>query len=291
MQTDSFHTWKKTGKRACVTCFFDEIHELDGWQTACKTLRLHNNSVFISGSNSKLLSGEFTAELSGRYVSFRIRPFVFKELIEYAKELKKNISVTDYLVWGDFPKRIEFNTLEAQQRYLNDLDDTIVFNALIRHHAIRKEPLFKSFVNFILRSNSRIYSAQSIQSYIKQEYIRCSSNTIMKYLDYLEEAFIIDRVKQYSTKTKRKLNYYAKIYDSDVALNPIRCPDNRYDLTHNLENLVYNELLYMGYNVYVYNNAGKEIDFMATKGSKTYFVQVAYSIMDDNTFKREFEAF
>ncbi len=271
--------------------FFDEIQELNGWQDACKTLRLYQNSIFITGSNSKLLSGEFTDQLSGRYVSFRVRPFVYKEILEYAQELGKDVSVTDYLVWGGFPKRIEFDSLNAQRRYLNDLDDTIVLNDLIRRHKIRKESLFKSLVNFVLRSNSRVFSAQSIQKYIKREHMPCSANTIMKYLGYLEEAFIIDRVRMHSTKTKKELSYYAKIYDGDVALNSIRCPDNRYDLTHNLENIVYNELLYMGYNVRVYENAGREIDFVASKDNKTYFVQVAYSVMEEKAYDREFSAF
>ncbi len=271
--------------------FFDEVQLLDGWQDACKTLRLYQNSVFITGSNSKLLSGEFASELSGRYVAFRVRPFVYKELQEYARELGKEISITDYLVWGGFPQRIEFQTTEAQQQYLNDLDNTIVFNDLILRHKIRKSGLFKNLVNFVLRSNSRIFSAQSIRNYIKQENVDCSSNTIMKYLGYLEEAYIIDRVKLYSTKTKSELSYYAKIYNADVSLNSIRCQNNRYDLTHNLENIVYNELLYMGYSVYVYNKGNQEIDFLATKDNKSYFIQVAYSLMDEKTYEREFGAF
>jgi predicted AAA+ superfamily ATPase len=172
-----------------------------------------------------------------------------KEILEYAKELNKEVSVTDYLVWGGFPKRFEFNSLEAQRIYLNDLDDTIVINDLIRRYKIRKESLFKSLVNYILRSNSRIFSAKSICDYIKREHESCSINTIMKYLDYLQEAYIIESVKQYSTKTKRELSYYAKIYNADVAFNSIRCIDNRFDLTHNLENIVYNELVYMGYDI------------------------------------------
>ena len=112
--------------------FFDEIQELEGWQDACKTLRLYDNSIFITGSNSKLLSGEFTKELSGRFVSFRVRPFVYKEILEYASQLGKEISISDYLVWGGFPKRFEFESGSAQERYLNDLDDTIVINDLIK---------------------------------------------------------------------------------------------------------------------------------------------------------------
>ena len=279
---------RKAGK--CYL-FLDEVQVLDGWQDACKTLRLYDYSIFITGSNSKLLSGEFTKELSGRYVSFRVRPFVYKEILEYAKELNKEVSVADYLIWGGFPKRFEFNNLETQRIYLNDLDDTIVINDLIRRYKIRKESLFKSFVNYILRSNSRIFSAKSICDYIKREHESCSINTIMKYIDHLQEAYIIESVKQYSTKTKRELSYYSKVYNTDVAFNSIRCQDNRFDLTHNLENIVYNELIYMGYDIYVYNNAGKEIDFLAQKGNKKYFVQVAYSVAEDKAYNREFEAF
>ena len=278
-------------KKGKCYIFLDEIQILDGWQEACKTLRLDNNSVFITGSNSKLLSKEFTKELSGRYVSFRVRPFVYKEIMEYTKELGKECSITDYLIWGGFPKRFEFNTEEAQIRYLNDLDDTIVLNDLMNRYKIKKENLFKSLVNYILRSNSRIFSAKSIHDYIKEKHENCSINTILKYLNYLEEAYIIETVKQYSTRTKKELAYYSKFYNEDVAFNSIRCMDNRYDLTHNLENIVYNELIYMGYKIYVYNNNKKEIDFLAQKGNKKYYIQVAYSIAEEKTYNREFSAF
>ena len=271
--------------------FFDEIQVLNGWQDACKTLRLYDYSLFITGSNSKLLSGEFTKELSGRYVAFRVRPFVFKEIEEYCKELGRDISVTDYLIWGGFPKRFEFTSSEAQRRYLDDLDDTIIINDLLRRYKIRKESLFVNLVNYILRSNARIFSAKSIHDYIKKEHESCSQNTIMKYLGYLEEAYIIESIKQFSTRTKKELSYYVKIYNADVAFNSLRCLDNRYDLTHNLENIVYNELIYMGYTVWVYNNAGREIDFLAQKGNKQYFVQVAYSVTEEKAYTRELSAF
>lgn len=282
---------EKNRKEGKCYLFFDEVQVLDGWQEACKTLRLYDCSLFITGSNSKLLSGEFTKELSGRYVSFRVRTFVYKEILEYAKELGKEVSVTDYLVWGGFPNRFEFNTSEAQRRYLNDLDDTIIINDLMHRYKIRKESLFKQLVNYVLRSNSRIFSAKSIHDYIKKAHESCSVNTIMKYLGYLEEAYIIEVVKQYSTRTKKELSFYAKIYDADVAFNSLRCMDNRFDLTHNLENIIYNELIYMGYDVSVYNNLGREIDFLAQNGNKKYFVQVAYSVADDKAYTREFEAF
>lgn len=279
---------KKDGK--CYL-FFDEVQTLDGWQDACKTLRLYGYSVFITGSNSKLLSGEFTKELSGRYVAFRVRPFVYKEICAYCKELGITPSVTDYLIWGGFPKRFEFSSPEARDRYLSDLNDTIVFNDLIGRYKIRKHELFKNLTDYILRSNARIFSANSVREYLKHEREKCSVNTIIKYLGYLEEAYIIERIKPYSSKTKSELSYYAKIYDADVCFNSMRCLGERYDITHNLENIVYNELIYMGHELYVYNNNGKEIDFAATKNGKRYYIQVAYSVAEEKTWQREFEAF
>lgn len=285
---DYINKHRKKGK--CFV-FLDEIQMLDNWQLACRTLRLNNISLFITGSNSKLLSGEFTKELSGRYVSFRIRPFIYKEIVEYANQLNKQVSITDYLIYGGFPKIIELDNKDAVIRYLNDLDETIVFNDILNRYNIRKTDIFKRLVNFVLVSNARIFSAKSIHNYLKKEHITCSINTIMKYLDYLEEAYIITRVKQYSKKAKRELDFYVKLYNEDVAFNTIRCIDNRYDLTHNLENIVYNELIYMGYNVLVYNNNGLEIDFIAEKSNKKYLIQVAYSIVDEKAYNREFKAF
>lgn len=278
-------------KKGKCYIFLDEIQLLNDYQEAVKTLRLYNNSVFITGSNSKILSKEFTKDFSGRYVSFRIKPFVYKEILEYSKELNINTSIIDYIVWGGFPKRFEFNSEEARVRYLSDLEDTIIINDLITRFNIKKIDLFKSLVEFILASNSRIISAKSIHDYIKHTHESCSVNTIIKYIEYLEKAYIIEKIKPYSTKKKETLKYYFKVYDEDVAFNSLRVVDGRYDLTHNLENIVYNELIYMGYNVNVYNDNVNEIDFLAHKDGKKYYIQVAYSLENDKTYEREFKAF
>lgn len=271
--------------------FLDEIQTVENWNLACKSLRLENISLFITGSNSKLLSREFTKELSGRYVSFLIKPFVYKEIAEYAKELNKKITINNYLIYGGFPKRIEFNDEEAMIQYLNDLDQTIVINDIINRYKIRKDNIFKKVANFVLISNSRIFSGNSIFNYLKSQKIECSINTVMKFLDYLEEAYVIRKIPQYSTKAKKQLDFYTKLYNEDVAFNTIRQINNRFDITHNLENVVYNELIYMGYSLTVFNISGKEIDFLATKNGKEYFVQVAYSIAENSTYEREFAPF
>ena len=271
--------------------FLDEVQMVEDWNLACKALRLENISLFITGSNSKLLAGEFTKELSGRYVSFCIRPFVYREALEYCNELGKDLEIEDYLIYGGFPKIFELPDKNSVERYLSDLDDTIVMNDIMNRYAIRKTALFKKLVDFILASNARIFSATSIQKYMAGQRDKCSVNTIMKYLTYLEEAYVIRKIPQYSGKAKRNLDYSAKLYDEDVSFNTIRQMNGRYDLTHNLENIIYNELLYMGYELFVFRYDNLEIDFLARKDRKEYLIQVAYSIAEESTYAREFALF
>jgi len=271
--------------------FLDEIQNVNAWNEAARTLRLYNTSVFITGSNSKLLSKEFTKELSGRYVSFRIRPFVFREAREYATQMNKPYNVTDYLIWGGFPAALEQPDEASRKRYLHDLNETIIYNDLENRYNIRKKDVFEKMVDYILVSNARIFSAKSISDYMKGQNVLITVPTVIKYLEYLKEAYVIENVPLYSPKAKAKLNYYSKLYDEDVSMNSIRVSGNRYDLTHNLENIVLNELIYLGYEVEVYDNKGREIDFRAFKDGKVYLVQVAYSVAEDKAYEREFSAF
>lgn len=281
----------KNRKEGRVYLFLDEIQLLDRWADAVKTLRLTDCSIFVSGSNSKLLSSEVLSMLSGREVSFRIRPFVYKEIAEYCAQLGKTASPADYLVWGGFPKRFEMATGEESLRYLSELEDTIVINDLMGRYRIKNEMLFRKLVSFVFRSNSRIFSSKSVHDYIKNEYLNCSINTIIKYLGYLKEAYVIEEIPQYSTKAKRELIYYGKLYLADVCFNSLHAENNRFDLDHNLENVVYNELIWRGYSVKVYSDGGREIDFMTTKKGKVYYVQAAYSVADEKAYQREMSAF
>ena len=246
--------------------FLDEIQNVQNWNIACRSLRLDNLSLFITGSN-------------------------YKELMQYAKQLSKKRTINDYLIWGGFPKTVEFDGEESIQAYLDDLDGQIIFNDIILRYNIRKNELFRRMVSYILISNARIFSANSILKYLKGQGLTASINTVMKYLHYLEEAYIIRTIVYYSTKTKRELSFFVKIYNEDVAFNTIRQIGRKYDITHNLENIVFNEVVYMGYTLSVYRKDNQEIDFLCEKNGKEYWVQVAYSIVDEQTYNREFSLF
>ena len=282
---------EKLSPKKKLYVFLDEVQLVDGWNIACRSLRLENLSLFISGSNSKLLSKEFTKELSGRYVSFCVRPFVYKEICAYASQLGKSYAISDYLLYGGFPKVIEFSDKASILQYLHDLNQTIIINDIMNRYNIRKTELFKRLVNYVLISNARIFSANSVQHFLSSEKLSCSINTVMKYLSYLEEAYVIRKVPQFSSRSKRELAFFAKIYDEDVSFNTIRQRNGRFDLTHNLENIIYNELIYMGYEVAVFTKGEQEIDFLASKDGKEYLVQAAYSIAAESTYEREFSLF
>ncbi len=284
------HVTEHLGKEKLYV-FLDEVQNVQDWHEACRTLRRSDCSVFITGSNSKLLSREFTRELSGRYVSFRIRPFVYREARQFSDQLGRPFEIADYLVWGGFPAALEQPDEAARKRYLNDLNNTIIYNDLENRYKIRKRDIFERVVDFVLISNARIFSAKSITDYMKSQNIEVSVPTVIKYLGYLKEAYVIEDVPLYSPKAKAKLNYYYKLYNEDVSLNSIRLSGNRYDLTHNFENIVLNELIYMGYEVSVYNYKGREVDFRAVKDGKIFLVQVAYSVAEDKAYEREFSAF
>ncbi|MBE6549142.1 MAG: ATP-binding protein [Ruminococcaceae bacterium] len=262
-------------KRGKSYLFFDEMQVMSGWEAACAALQVLGYSLFVIGSDRDFMSESFEKALGGKYVSFRIRPFVYKEILEYADELGKNVTVDDYLELGGLPKRFEFDGKDAQLRYLDELDGAII-DGIIRRYKIRKEDLFLSLVDFVLQSNGKIFSEKAIYDRITAEHGSCSINTIMKYLDYLKEAYVIETAEQFSSRALRTLVFYTKIYNTDVAFNSIRRMDGQVDMGQNLENTVYNELIYRGYDVSVYDNGGKKIDILARKGGEEYFIQTVY---------------
>ena len=169
--------------------------------------------------------------------------------------------------------------------------DQRVIDEIVYRYKIRKEALFRGVADFVISSRGKIFSAKAIHGHVAKEYGECSVNTVMKYLEYLEGAYVISSVSQYSSRENRELKFYTKLYNADVALSALRRGEGAAELSCDIENTVYRELIFMGYSVVAYTCRSGEVDFLASRGNKKFFVQTAYSVADVNVRKRAFGAF
>ena len=275
--------------------FFDEIQMLDKWEKAINSFKATLNvSIFVTGSNSKLLSSELATLLSGRYVSFNLAPFSFKEVVQY-KNLSNRRDIedafNDYLLWGGMPQRFEFKTIDSMKTYLMDVFDAIVLKDIVKRHNIKNISLFERIMEYLITNPSQFFSPSKMIGEFDRAKIPVSTRTVYECLDYAEEAFLMNRVVSYDVRGKRILSRNDKYYLTDLGLGQILNVNKKTQFGAYLENIVYNELIYRGYNVSVGNNNGKEIDFVATKHNLIEYYQVAYSLENKDTEEREFGAY
>ena len=278
--------WKKRGKKRKCYVFLDSVQKIPNWSLACQILLLSKMSVFVAGNGAPLLTPEAERDLSGNYVEFHVRPFVYKELRDYADELGREVSVNDYVQYGGFPKRIEYDDREEMLRYLDGVGVDAVRDA-IGGCKIQREAVFQSMADFLMTSIGKAPSANAVHARLKEEGLTCSINTVMKYMDYMETAGIIHRVPFYSARTGGKLESRAKIYAGDVAFHTVRMPQDA-DLAYNMENVVYNELVNMGYTLSAYAHKGGDVSFLAEKNGREYLVQVAERVAKKRVREKEF---
>ena len=275
--------------------FFDEIQMVDQWEKAINSFKATLNvSIFITGSNSKLLSGELATLLSGRYVSFKLSPFSFKEVI-----LLKNITdrrdiedaFNDYLLWGGLPQRFEIQSFEGMKTYLRDVYDAIVLKDIVKRHNIKKINLFGRVMEFLVTNPSQSFSPSNMIDEFKRENIPVSTRTIYECLDYAEEAFLMEKISAYDIRGKKILTRKDKYYLTDLGLGQILNVNKKAQFGFYLENIVYNELVLRGYHVSIGNNNGREIDFIAIKHNQKEYYQVCFDLSSELTVEREFNAF
>ena len=275
--------------------FFDEIQNVKHWEKAINSFKASKNvSIFITGSNSDLLSGELATHIAGRYVSFKAYPFTFKEVCELKKiKDRKDMEEVfdDYMTWGGMPQRFELHSLDAMKIYLSDVFDAIVLKDIIKRNSIKNVTLFQRIMEYLVTNPSQTFSPSNMIKEFEKENIPVSSKTIYECLDYAESALLMSRVSTYDIRGKRILSRKDKYYLMDLGLGQILNINKRTQFGAYLENIVYNELIYRGYHVSVGNNNGKEIDFIATKHNQKEYYQVAYTLAHAETEKREFEAF
>ena len=275
--------------------FFDEIQNVIDWEKAVNSFKATKNvSIFITGSNSNLLSGELATLLAGRYVSFKIQPFSFKEVcelkgIEEKEKIEK--AFEDYMKWGGMPQRFYFNDEQETKNYLMDLYDSIVVKDIISRYKVKDVELLNKILEYLMSTPAQQFSVTNIVNYLKSENRNCSNETLYNYLSYITNSFIMNKAKRYDIKGKRVLSTNDKYYLTDLGLGQVKSPIKAKGKGSVLENIVYNELINRGYEVLVGKSDSFEIDFIASYFDEKIYVQVAYILADDDVIEREFGAF
>ena len=276
--------------------FFDEIQYIKNWEKAINSFKSSQNvSIFITGSNSDLLSGELATHLAGRYVSFKIYPLTFREVCELKNISEKSDieeAFDDYITWGGMPQRFMMTDEMQTKTYLSDLYDSIVVKDIITRFGIKDLDLFNRIVEYIVTTPSQNFSADSLSNYFANKDNReVSKITLYNYLEYMSKAMLINKVDRYDIRGKRILNGKYKYYLTDLGLGQVKNIGKRQQLGAYLENIVYNELISRGYDVKIGNLEKAEIDFIATRFKEKIYIQVAYILADDNVIDREFGAY
>lgn len=277
---------------------FDEIQNIEGWDVVVNGMMSeYGVDIYLTGSNSKLLSRELSTHLTGRFINIEVYPLNFAEYLNFRRHTDADVSdlreeFGRFLERGGFPA-LHINNLTKEQcdDVVSDIYTSIVFRDLIERHGIRNTELLSRVVKFIFDNIGNPFSAKSVSDYLKNEKRSLNPETIYNYLDWLEEAFIIKRVSRYDLRGKEVLATNEKYFLGDVGLLYAVGGRQESYLSGILENVVLNELLSRGYQVNVGKNQSLEIDFVATRRAEKIYLQVAASIAGGGTLEREYAAF
>lgn len=275
--------------------FFDEIQNIKNWEKAINSFKATKNvSIFITGSNSNLLSGELATLLSGRYVSFRVQPFTFKEVCQLKKmtnQKEQEELFADYIKWGGMPQRYVFQSEMEIKTYLTDLYDSIVVKDIIARYNIKDVELLQKIIEYLMSTPSQQFSVTNILKYLSSENRSCSNETLYNYLSYIVNSYIMSKAQRYDIKGKKILSTNDKYYLTDIGISKVKSNQTKQGIGSILENIVYNELINRGYEVYVGKTDNAEIDFIATNFDQKIYFQVAYMLADETIIDREFGAY
>ena len=274
--------------------FLDEIQRVDKFETVVNSLRasLKNISIFITGSNSKLLSNELSTVLSGRYVLFNIYPLSYKEFTELTKkDAKSEETFWDFIKWGGLPNRTQFTDENNIKDYLHSVFDSIILRDVVERLGLKDIVLFNLLLQYVVDTTGREFSAENIIKYLKSEGKSISTETLYVYLDALCKALIIKKIYRYDIHGKAILKTLNKYYMTDLGIAQIKNNNFEINKCFAIENVVYNELLERGYDVYIGKTKKGKIDFIATKTDEKAYFQVAYSLENESVIEREFGAY
>lgn len=280
--------------------FFDEIQHVSEFEKVIASFKATCNcSIFITGSNSKLLSGELATLLVGRTVEFKILPFSYKESCDYLKLNGVNVNHDEffynYLEFGGLPQRFDFKSPDATLKYLKEHYQGICEKDIFKKNSSIEKYKFNAICSYVLANAGKEFSAENVMNFYNSNNQAAKKEiekkTIYNYLEKMEKAFLTSRVQRFNIAGKEILKTKEKQYAMDMGLRIIQTNTLHFEDTFFLENIIYNELIVRDYEVFVGKTYKGEVDFVAIKGNKKCFIQVAYLLASQATIDREFDAF
>ena len=274
--------------------FLDEIQKVEEFEKGINSLRITDNySIFITGSNSRMTLLELSTDLSGRYVSFRINPLSFKEIVELTNTEEKDYEnlLYDVFKWGGLPQRFLFTNDEDKTNYLSSVYDSIILKDIVERLGIKDIASFNKVLQYMLDTETREFSRDNVIEYLKREYHEIANDTLYNYLEAFSTTFIMNKVYRYDVHGKNILKTLNKYYANDLGIKQIKTNNEEINYSVALENIVYNDLIGKGYKVFIGKTKKGEIDFIASKNNKFKYIQVCFDLSDESTRIREFNAF
>jgi hypothetical protein len=283
------------GKSERTYLFLDEIQEVIGWEKVVNAIQTEfNTDIYITGSNARLLSGDLTTYLAGRYVNIQVHPFSFSEFCELMSDhsLSEKELFKKYIILGGMPflKYMNFE-YEPSMQYLSDVYNSVVMKDIITYHKIREVDLLDRIIRYIMDNTGNTFSANSISKFFKNEGRKVAVDTIVNYLSICENAFLIKKVLKEDLKGKKILKINEKYYIEDHGFREALSARNTADIQQILENIIYTEMISRGYQITVGKVEEKEIDFVCRKGNEIIYLQVCYLLADEKTVEREFSVY
>lgn len=274
--------------------FLDEIQKVEEFEIGINSLRITDNySIFITGSNSRMTLLELSTDLSGRYVSFRINPLTFKEVVQLTNTKKKDYEnlLYDIFKWGGLPQRFLFTNDEDKLNYLSSVYDSIILKDIVERLGIKDIASFNKVLQYMLDTETREFSRDNVIEYLKREYHEIANDTLYNYLEAFSTTFIMNKVYRYDVHGKNILKTLNKFYANDLGIKQIKTNNEEINYSVALENIVYNDLIGKDYKVFIGKTKKGEIDFIASKNNKFKYIQVCFDLSDESTRIREFSAF
>jgi hypothetical protein len=269
--------------------FIDEVQEIKYFEKALRELLVAEFDIYCTGSNAKMLSSDIATYLSGRYIEIPVYSLSYKEFLKFHNLKNTKNSLTKYIKFGGLPYIINLELKDdIVYDYLANIYNTIILKDVVARYNIRDIDFLQRLIEYISNNLGSYISSKKITDYLKSQKVSLSVNTVMNYLQYLQNAFFIDKVRRYDITGKRFFEINEKYYFRDLGLKHSVVPYKPNDIDKILENLIYNQLIFNGYTVYTGKLNELEIDFVAIRGSEKIYIQSTYLLHDEKTIEREF---